>query len=141
MWTVERTGDGDWILHAVTGGDQETRTAVRARRMVLATGAHERQLPFPGWTLPGVVSAAGAQAMLKSGLVLPGRRIVVAGSGPLLQAVAVSLTRVGARVPALVEAAGYGAYARAPRVLVATPARRWKAPGSGRRWPAPGSGC
>ncbi|MYQ85062.1 MULTISPECIES: FAD/NAD(P)-dependent oxidoreductase [unclassified Streptomyces] len=123
VWTVERTGDGDWILHAVTGGDQETRTAVRARRMVLATGAHERQLPFPGWTLPGVVSAAGAQAMLKSGLVLPGRRIVVAGSGPLLQAVAVSLTRAGARVPALVEAAGYGAYARAPRVLAGNPGK------------------
>ncbi|SFY02899.1 FAD-dependent oxidoreductase [Streptomyces atratus] len=123
VWTVERTGDGDWILHAVTGGDEETRTAVRARRMVLATGAHERQLPFPGWTLPGVVSAAGAQAMLKSGLVLPGRRIVVAGSGPLLQAVALSLTRAGASVPALVEAAGYGAYARAPRVLAANPGK------------------
>ncbi|MFJ1881602.1 NAD(P)/FAD-dependent oxidoreductase [Streptomyces sp. NPDC088137] len=123
VWTVERTGDGDWILHAVTGADEEVRTAVRARRMLLATGAHERQLPFPGWTLPGVVGAAGAQAMLKSGLVLPGSRIVVAGSGPLLQAVALSLTRAGARVPALVEAAGYGAYARAPRVLAANPGK------------------
>ncbi|GGV83427.1 oxidase [Streptomyces gelaticus] len=123
VWTVERTGGGDWILHAVTGGGEEAHTAVRARRMLLATGAHERQLPFPGWTLPGVVSAAGAQAMLKSGLVLPGRRIVVAGSGPLLQAVALSLTRAGARVPALVEAAGYGAYARAPGVLAANPGK------------------
>ncbi|NEC66629.1 FAD-dependent oxidoreductase, partial [Streptomyces sp. SID9727] len=75
------------------------------------------------WTLPRVVGAAGAQAMLKSGLVLPGRRVVVAGSGPLLQAVALSLSRAGARVPALVEAAGYGAYARAPRVLAANPDR------------------
>ncbi|MFD7493910.1 NAD(P)/FAD-dependent oxidoreductase [Streptomyces sp. NPDC059832] len=131
VWTVERTGDGDWILHAVTGGDEEKRTAVRARRMLLATGAHERQLPFPGWTLPGVVSAAGAQAMLKSGLVLPGRRIVVAGSGPLLQAVALSLTRAGARVPALVEAAGYGAYARAPRVLAANPGKAAEGAGFG----------
>ncbi|MFF8612834.1 NAD(P)/FAD-dependent oxidoreductase [Streptomyces sp. NPDC015350] len=123
VWTVERTTDDDWTLHAVVGTDEADRAAVRARRLLLATGAHERQLPFPGWTLPGVVSAAGAQAMLKSGLVLPGRRIVVAGSGPLLQAVAASLTKAGARVPALVEAAGYGAYARSPQVLAVNPAK------------------
>ncbi|MFF2411004.1 NAD(P)/FAD-dependent oxidoreductase [Streptomyces sp. NPDC058092] len=127
VWTVERAAGGDWILHAVTGAvtedKGERRSAVRAGRLLLATGAHERQLPFPGWTLPGVVSAAGAQAMLKSGLVLPGRRIVVAGSGPLLQAVALSLTRAGASVPALIEASGYGAYARAPRVLAANPGK------------------
>ncbi|MFG2558813.1 NAD(P)/FAD-dependent oxidoreductase [Streptomyces sp. NPDC048496] len=123
VWTVERAGDGDWILHAVTGSGGDHRIAVPARRLLLATGAHERQLPFPGWTLPGVVSAAGAQAMLKSGLVLPGRRIVVAGSGPLLQAVALSLTRAGAGVPALVEASGYGAYARNPLVLAVNPGK------------------
>ncbi|MFD7718276.1 NAD(P)/FAD-dependent oxidoreductase [Streptomyces sp. NPDC059814] len=122
VWAVERTG-ADWTLHAVTGPDSEGSATLRARRLLIATGSHERQLPFPGWTLPGVVGAAGAQAMLKSGLVLPGRRIVVAGSGPLLQAVAVSLTRAGARVPALVEAAGYVEYGRAPRVLAADPGR------------------
>ncbi|MFD8823510.1 NAD(P)/FAD-dependent oxidoreductase [Streptomyces sp. NPDC059605] len=123
VWTVERTADDDWTVHAVAGTDEAARSAVRARRVLLATGAHERQLPFPGWTLPGVVSAAGAQAMLKSGLVLPGRRIVVAGSGPLLQAVAASLTKAGARVPALVEAAGYVAYGRSPQVLAVNPAK------------------
>ncbi|MEW2181191.1 FAD/NAD(P)-binding oxidoreductase, partial [Streptomyces sp. NPDC005406] len=123
VWAVERSG-ADWRLHAVTGPDsQDGATALDARRLLIATGSYERQLPFPGWTLPGVVGAAGAQAMLKSGLVLPGRRIVVAGSGPLLQAVAVSLARAGARVPALVEASGYGAYARAPLVLGADPGR------------------
>lgn len=122
VWAVRRTGE-DWTLHLVTGPEGRGGAAVRARRLVVATGAHERQLPFPGWTLPGVVGAAGAQAMLKSGLVLPGRRVVVAGSGPLLQAVALSLARAGAEVPALVEAAGYGAYARAPLVLAANPDR------------------
>ncbi|MGW2652941.1 FAD-dependent oxidoreductase [Streptomyces sp. NPDC001478] len=123
VWTVERTGE-DWTLHAVTGPDgQDGSATLRARRLLIATGSTERHLPFPGWTLPGVVGAAGAQAMLKSGLVLPGRRIVVAGSGPLLQAVAVSLARAGARVPALVEAAGYGAYARAPLTLARCPGR------------------
>lgn len=122
VWSVTRTGE-DWTLHALTGPDGGDGAAPRARRLVIATGAVERQLPFPGWTLPGVVGAAGAQAMLKSGLVLPGRRVVVAGSGPLLQAVALSLAGAGARVPALVEAAGYAAYARAPLTLAANPDR------------------
>ncbi|MFG3136236.1 NAD(P)/FAD-dependent oxidoreductase [Streptomyces sp. NPDC048211] len=123
VWAVERRG-ADWTLHTVTGPDgRDGSGTLDARRLLVATGSHERQLPFPGWTLPGVVGAAGAQAMLKSGLVLPGRRIVVAGSGPLLQAVAVSLARAGARVPALVEASGYAAYGRAPRVLATSPGR------------------
>ncbi|MEV5605246.1 NAD(P)/FAD-dependent oxidoreductase [Streptomyces sp. NPDC052299] len=122
VWAVTRTG-ADWTLLALTGPDGGDGAAPRARRLVIATGAVERQLPFPGWTLPGVVGAAGAQAMLKSGLVLPGRRVVVAGSGPLLQAVALSLAGAGARVPALVEAAGYAAYARAPLTLAANPDR------------------
>ncbi|MFF3687214.1 FAD-dependent oxidoreductase [Streptomyces sp. NPDC002187] len=122
VWTVlPQGGPGDsghsWQLHAVAGPD-ELSTTVGARAVLLATGAYERQLPFPGWTLPGVVGAGGAQAMLKSSLVLPGRRVVVAGSGPLLLAVAASLSSAGAMVPAVVEAAGYPAYARRPGVLL-----------------------
>ncbi|MGY3678880.1 FAD/NAD(P)-dependent oxidoreductase [Streptomyces sp. TE33382] len=122
VWAVERADDG-WRLHAVTGTEGDVRTEVDARRLLIATGSHERHLPSPGWTTPGVVGAAGAQAMLKSGLVLPGRRIVVAGSGPLLQAVAVSLVRAGAEVPLLVEAAGYESYARAPATLAVNPGK------------------
>ncbi|MFF9281927.1 FAD-dependent oxidoreductase [Streptomyces griseosporeus] len=121
VWTVVR-GDDRWLLHAVAGPD-ETPATVRARAVLLATGAYERQLPFPGWTLPGVVGAGGAQAMLKSGLVLPGRRVVVAGSGPLLLAVAASLAAAGARVPVVVEAADYRAYGRSLPVLLRTPAK------------------
>ncbi|MEU4271767.1 NAD(P)/FAD-dependent oxidoreductase [Streptomyces sp. NPDC026092] len=118
-----------WAVHAVTGpdGDGERPALVRGRAVLLATGAAERQLPFPGWTLPGVVGAGGAQAMLKSGLVLPGGghepRVVVAGSGPLLLAVASSLVAAGARVPALVEAAGFLGYARRPGVLAKVPGK------------------
>ncbi|MEV1051175.1 FAD-dependent oxidoreductase [Streptomyces sp. NPDC049887] len=130
-----------WRLHAVAGdgagagrgpegGDQDAHgdgderpVTVRARTVLLATGAHERQLPFPGWTLPGVVGAGGAQAMLKSGLVLPGRRTVVAGSGPLLLAVAAALSSAGAAVPAVVEAAAYRAYARRPAALLRNPGK------------------
>ncbi|MGW1163014.1 FAD-dependent oxidoreductase [Streptomyces sp. NPDC002513] len=123
VWTVAREGEGEWAVHAVTGADGtgEHPARVRARTVLLATGAYERHLPFPGWTLPGVVAAGGAQAMLKSGLVLPGRRVVVAGSGPLLLAVAASLSAAGARVPAVVEASGYTGYTRRPGVLVANP--------------------
>ncbi|MEV4949369.1 NAD(P)/FAD-dependent oxidoreductase [Streptomyces sp. NPDC053755] len=120
VWTVVRadsvTGEG-WVLHAVAGEDDRA-VRVRARTVLLATGAYERQLPFPGWTLPGVVGAGGAQAMLKSGLVLPGRRVVVAGSGPLLPAVAGSLAAAGARVPAVVEAGAYTGYARHASALL-----------------------
>lgn len=95
----------------------------RARCLLLATGAYERQLPFPGWTLPGVVAAGGAQAILKDSGALPGRRIVVAGSGPLLLAVAVSLAAAGAGIPVLAEAASYAGYAGRPGVLARNPAK------------------
>lgn len=124
VWTVTQ-GQDLWDVHAVTGddGDGERPVRVRARAVLLATGAYERQLPFPGWTLPGVVGAGGAQAMLKEGLVLPGRRIVVAGSGPLLLAVASSLATAGARVPEVVEASRYLGYARRPRALGTNPGK------------------
>ncbi|MGW4379883.1 FAD/NAD(P)-dependent oxidoreductase [Kitasatospora sp. NPDC004531] len=121
VWAVERAED--WTLHATRGARDGGRTTVTARALLLATGAYERQLPFPGWTLPGVVTAGGAQAMLKSGLVLPGRRIVVAGSGPLLLAAASSLAAAGARVPLIVEASGYLGYARGLSVLAGNPGK------------------
>lgn len=123
VWTVTPS-EGAWTLHAVAGHAPEERAAaVTARAVLIATGAYERQLPFPGWTLPGVVGAGGAQAMLKGGLVLPGRRVVVAGSGPLLLAVAGSLAAAGATVPAVVEAAAYTAYAGRAATLLRNPGK------------------
>lgn len=78
---------------------------IEFERLILATGARERFLPFPDWTLPGVMGAGGAQALVKSGLDARGKRVVVAGSGPLLLAVAAALTRAGASVAAVVEQA------------------------------------
>ncbi|HWA94012.1 MAG TPA: FAD/NAD(P)-binding oxidoreductase [Terracidiphilus sp.] len=74
-------------------------------KLILATGARERFLPFPGWTLPGVLGVGGLQAFMKAGLDVRGQRIVLAGSGPLLLAVAASLTRAGARVLMMAEQA------------------------------------
>ncbi len=71
---------------------------VRCERLIVATGARERLLPFPGWTLPGVFGAGGLQVLVKNGWPVTGKRIVVAGSGPLLLAAASSLRAAGAQV-------------------------------------------
>jgi NADPH-dependent 2,4-dienoyl-CoA reductase/sulfur reductase-like enzyme len=78
---------------------------VRYRRIILATGARERFLPFPGWTLQGVMGAGGLQAMVKAGLPVAGKRIVLSGSGPLLLAVAAALAKRGARILGIFEQA------------------------------------
>ncbi|HXJ86028.1 MAG TPA: FAD/NAD(P)-binding oxidoreductase [Candidatus Binatia bacterium] len=75
------------------------------RNLILATGARERFLPFPGWTLPNVMGAGGLQAMVKSGLPIRGKRVVVAGSGPLLLAVASYLRKQGAKILLICEQA------------------------------------
>ncbi len=73
--------------------------------LILATGARERFLPFPGWTLPNVMGAGGLQALAKSGLSVKGKRIVVAGSGPLLLAVASYMRKHDADVCLIAEQA------------------------------------
>jgi NADPH-dependent 2,4-dienoyl-CoA reductase/sulfur reductase-like enzyme len=78
---------------------------IRTITAVVATGARERFLPFPGWTLPGVMGIGGAQALLKSGLSFRGKRVVIAGSGPLLLPVAAWLANDGARVALVAEQA------------------------------------
>lgn len=71
---------------------------LRWQQLILCTGARERLLPFPGWTLPGVTGAGGLQALIKGGLPVQGQRIVIAGSGPLLFAVAATARKAGAKV-------------------------------------------
>jgi NADPH-dependent 2,4-dienoyl-CoA reductase/sulfur reductase-like enzyme len=114
-----REGEDVRLLAETNGG----ALAVSARRLVLATGARELFLPFPGWTLPGVLGAGGAQALWKSGADLRGRTAVVAGSGPLLLPVAASLTRAGARVVLVAEQASWTALAGFGASLVRTPSK------------------
>jgi NADPH-dependent 2,4-dienoyl-CoA reductase/sulfur reductase-like enzyme len=90
-------------------------------RLILATGARERLLPFPGWTLPGVFGAGGLQALVKGGYSVAGKRVVVAGSGPLLLAVAAHLEQYGATVVTVAEQAGL-------RSIVPFAARLWSHP-------------
>ena len=78
---------------------------VRPKRTVVATGAYERGLPIPGWTLPGVMTTGAAQTLLRSYGVLAGQRLLVAGNGPLNLQVALELERAGAKVVAVAESA------------------------------------
>jgi D-hydroxyproline dehydrogenase subunit alpha len=72
-------------------------------KLILATGARELFLPFPGWTLPNVMGAGGLQALVKSGLDVSGKRVLIAGTGPLLLAVAAYARKCGAKVIAICE--------------------------------------
>lgn len=85
---------------------------LRYANLVIATGARERFLPFPGWTLPNVMGAGGLQAMVKSGLPIRGKRVVVSGTGPLLLAVAAYLRKQRAEIPIICEQASWSSLAR-----------------------------
>jgi D-hydroxyproline dehydrogenase subunit alpha len=118
VWQAAPDGDGRFVLHlaaqdgrlrpatpADAGASAGTAPAgLRARSVVVATGATELALPFPGWDLPGVTTAGAAQALLKSQDVTVGRRVIVAGSGPLLFPVAAGLAAAGVTVTAVLEA-------------------------------------
>ena len=90
-------------------------------KLVLATGARERFLPFPGWTLPNVMGGGGLQALVKSGLPIAGKRVVVAGSGPLLLAVAAYLRKHGAGIPIICEQASWSRLAQFGFALLQQP--------------------
>ncbi|MHA1552855.1 MAG: FAD-dependent oxidoreductase [Alphaproteobacteria bacterium] len=97
---------GTSVWQAETAGLLSTSAGrVTASKIILASGARERLLPFPGWTRTGVVGAGGIQALLHAGLEVKDRRVVIAGSGPLLLQVASNLTRHGARVLRIAEQA------------------------------------
>lgn len=100
VWTADRPdGAFDLHLHTPTGA-----RLLRAQALVVATGAAELSLPFPGWELPGVMTAGAAQTLVKADGALPGQRVVVAGSGPFLLPVAATLASAGATVVAVIEA-------------------------------------
>jgi D-hydroxyproline dehydrogenase subunit alpha len=78
--------------------------SISGKALVIATGAYDRPVAFPGWTLPGVITAGGAQTLAKSQWVKPGQRMLLAGAGPFLLPVAQSLLRAEVKIAALVEA-------------------------------------
>jgi NADPH-dependent 2,4-dienoyl-CoA reductase/sulfur reductase-like enzyme len=100
VWHVERVGK-EWQVHAL--GPDGPRT-VHSAALIVATGAQERHVPFAGWERPGVIGLAAATILLKAQRILPGRNVVVAGTGPLLLVAAKAIVEGGGRVAAIVDA-------------------------------------
>lgn len=119
--TVYATEPGGRFTLHLTPGDPVGR--ISARAVVLATGGYDRVLPFPGWDLPGVFTAGGAQALVKGQRVLPGDRMVVGGTGPFLLPVAAALAGAGTRVRLVAEAGTPFRFARYPAAFDAAKLR------------------
>jgi len=81
---------------------------IRWQKLILATGARELFLPFPGWTLPNVMGPGGLQALVKNDWPIAGKRVVICGTGPLLLAVATGLCAYGAKIVSVAEQAPLG---------------------------------
>lgn len=109
VWAIE---DGLRVLYSRHG----RAAAIGARRIILATGALERPMPLPGWTLPGVMTAGAGQILLKQSGVVAERAALV-GSGPLLYLLAAQMVRAGTPPLALVETQSSADLRRAARHL------------------------
>lgn len=134
VWRIDRI-DSLLVLRTTPASDVERAGAgvpeagsrdVRAERVVLATGAYDRQLPVPGWTLPGVMAAGGVQALLKANQVAAGRRAVVAGTGPFLLSVAAGLADAGVEVVAVCDANALSRWAATPLRAIQEPGKLWE---------------
>ena len=91
--------------HTLALTDEERTFLLDTDRVVLATGAYDRPLAFPGWTLPGVFGVAAVLRLIKSQWILPGQRFLLAGLGPLQLVLADFLLKSGAEVVCVAEAA------------------------------------
>lgn len=95
----------------------EQAEAVDAATVILATGAQERPAPFPGWTLPGVLTVGAAQILLKNAGEIPAKPVWIAGSGPLPLLYAIQLLRAGGRIAGYLDTTPVGQWRRALRHL------------------------
>ncbi len=125
VWSVVPDNDGyaAHLLDRGRGPGRVVASSIRARALVVATGAYDRALPFPGWDLPGVMTVGGLQALLKAGGVTAGRRVAIGGTGPFLLPVAAGLARHGSRVVGVYEANQPTRWLREGRAVVRNPAK------------------
>ena len=106
VWQIEP----DWHVYMTRQGRAEV---VRAGRVVLALGAQERPAPFPGWTLPGVLTVGAAQILLKTSRQVPAEPVWVVGSGPLPLLYMAQLLRAGGRIAGWLDTSPPGGWRRA----------------------------
>ena len=103
VWGIfEAAKPGMWCL-TLHGPAAPAR--LNARAVIVAAGAYDRSIPFPGWDLPGVITAGAALTMLKNQRILPGKRVLLSGTGPLQLAAAAQLVQAGAEVVGVLESA------------------------------------
>ncbi len=96
VWSLDRT----LTVGVSIAGQARMLTA---KRVIIATGSLERPFPIPGWTLPGVMTAGGAQTLLKAQGLVPTGRTVMAGNGPLLWLLAAQILRAGGKIEAILD--------------------------------------
>jgi NADPH-dependent 2,4-dienoyl-CoA reductase/sulfur reductase-like enzyme len=90
-------------------------TSIQASHLILSPGVYDRPLPFPGWELPGVLTPGAVQMQIEKQGLLPGQRVLVAGSGPLQMIVAAALARHGVEVVAMLDTCS--AFEGLPKIL------------------------
>ncbi|ALG07110.1 NAD(P)/FAD-dependent oxidoreductase [Kibdelosporangium phytohabitans] len=112
VWAIE--GRRVHVLSGPADGPDRKARTIDADALVLATGAHDRVVPFPGWDMRGVYTAGAAQILAKEQRLPIGRRVLVAGTGPFLLAVTKALIDVGAKVTGVLEANSPARWLRAP---------------------------
>ena len=128
VWFVE-PGFTLRLTGATDVGPAPVSMQIQARSLILCPGGYDRQLPIPGWDLPGVMAAGGVQALLKGSGTLAGRRAVVAGTGPFLLPVAVGLAEAGADVVGICEAGSVAGWIPQWRGAMRVPAKAVEAAG------------
>lgn len=136
VWQIEETGeDADeqgWQVFVTREGQAEI---VEARRVLLAIGAQERPVPFPGWTRPGVMTVGAAQILLKSGGLLPEGPVWICGAGPLPLLYSHQLRKLGGQVAGFLDTAPRDTLRRGlPHLNGAL--RDWKSLAKGFGWQA-----
>ncbi len=124
VWMAQHSGDA-FVLRttAAVASSGATPATVAADRLVLCPGGYDRQLPIPGWDLPGVMAAGGIQAFIKANGVLPGKRFVIAGTGPFLLPVAAGIAEAGGKVLAVLESSSPSAWLPHLRAAAGVPGK------------------
>jgi len=117
VWSAVRK-EGSFTLNYLSSGIE---SSMKVDKLIIATGAHDRAIPFSGWEKPGVMTPGAAQALLKGHNVIAGQAIVIAGTGPFLLPVAVGLAAAGANVVGIYEAHSPFRWLRSPIALLLNP--------------------
>ena len=141
VWGIFRKGSNESNEHSKSGrvGDiglfnvyaehpDFDTVAIKSRSLVVAPGVYDRLIPFPGWVLPGVITPGAVQKMLHEQSILPGKKILVCGTGPLQIIVGAALVEAGAEVVAMLDTSGvFGGMNHIVGALGGLGSRLWEA--------------